>query len=374
MKNQNRWGKYISEAMPYLVLVGIVALLYIYLRPLIKETQAYIWVQQNIYYPSLKSIANLFYNKIFFIAVPSIFLLEKLFPAKPTQQILSTALVQDAVWMILEACFEVTIIIAYVNFLSSIYQQNFSFLTITAIQQLPMQVKFIIGVLVSDFLAWLHHWIRHLVPWFWEFHTLHHSQKKLNMFTAVRYHVMEYIFAKTIITFPLLMVAVTPGDVVFYAVFYTWFTQLYHANIKSNFGLLRYIFVTPQSHRIHHSIELRHQNKNFGALLSIWDQLFGTQYRGYDEYPDTGIADDHFPLEKSIKGLNLLLNPIYQHIYPFQSIFRKILASPARTSMVSELDKKEWDQRPDGVLVDRFATADVDGTPYIEVKPQVEKA
>jgi sterol desaturase/sphingolipid hydroxylase (fatty acid hydroxylase superfamily) len=48
--------------------------------------------------------------------------------------------------------------------------------------------------------------------------------------------------------------------------------------------LVRYVLVTPQFHRVHHSIEPRHRDRNFGLTFSIWDHLFGTQYRGYDEY------------------------------------------------------------------------------------------
>jgi sterol desaturase/sphingolipid hydroxylase (fatty acid hydroxylase superfamily) len=323
MKNPDHLFKHILKAMPFLLLIGSIALLCVYLRPVIKENHVYIWLATNIYYPSMSSITNIFYKKIFFVAVAFILLLEKFFPAKPAQKIFSASLIQDAVWLFLEACFEATIIIAYVNFLSAIYKQHLTFLTIGAIQQLSTPVKFIIGVTVADFLLWFHHWVRHKVPWFWEFHTLHHSQKELNMFTDLRYHVLEYIIAKTIYTFPLLMIGIEPSNIVLFAVFHTWYTHLYHSNIKSNFGPLRYIFVTPQSHRIHHSIEPRHQDKNFGVLFSFWDQLFATQYRGYDEYPDTGIADEHFPIERSIKGFNLLLNPIRQHIYPFQAIFRK---------------------------------------------------
>ncbi len=319
----NRINRILNKIAPILLLLAGVALLYIYVRPAIKETPFYIWIMNYIYYPSLTCITNIFYKKIFFVAVAIIFLLEKLFPAKQAQRILSASLIQDAVWLFLEACFEATVVIAWVNFLSNIYKQHFDFLTIGAIQQLPSGLKFIIGVTVSDFILWFHHWVRHKVPWFWEFHALHHSQKEINMFTDLRYHVMEYIIAKTIYTFPLLIMGVEPSNVILFAVFHTWFTHLYHANIRSNFGPLRYIFVTPQSHRIHHSIELRHKDKNFGVLFSFWDQIFNTQYRGYDEYPDTGITDELFPLEGSIKGFNLLLNPIRQHIYPFQAIFQK---------------------------------------------------
>jgi len=83
------------------------------------------------------------------------------------------------------------------------------------------------------------------------------------------------------------------------------------------------VLVTPQSHRVHHSIEGRHSDTNFGSLFSVWDHLFGTQYRRYDEYPDTGIEDAAFPVERSTRIRDLLVTPIVQMAYPFQRILRK---------------------------------------------------
>ena len=58
-----------------------------------------------------------------------------------------------------------------------------------------------------------------------------------------------------------------------------------------------------QSHRIHHSHREEHRDKNFGAIFSLWDQLFGTQYRKYDEYPETGIDDATFPMKPNLLGV-----------------------------------------------------------------------
>ena len=325
MKKTPRFIQNFLNVLPMIIFLGMISLLYIYLRPWIKETPPYVWIQQHIYYPSIKAIVNIFYHrKTFVIAFVVVLILEKIFPAKPKQKTISVGLAQDTVWLLLEAALQATVVVVYIKFLNSIYKTHFDFLTVQAIKELPAAWKFLIGVIVADFLSWFHHWVRHKVPWFWEFHTVHHSQKELNMFTDLRYHVLEYLISSSIYTFPFLIFGVDTYSVVTYAVFHTWFTHLYHANIKSNFGILRYVLVTPQSHRIHHSIEQKHRDHNFGVLFSVWDHIFGTQYRGYDEYPDTGIEDDHFPLEKSLKGLNLLLNPIRQHLYPFQAIVRSI--------------------------------------------------
>jgi sterol desaturase/sphingolipid hydroxylase (fatty acid hydroxylase superfamily) len=93
---------------------------------------------------------------------------------------------------------------------------------------------------------------------------------------------------------------------------------------------LRYVLVTPQSHRVHHSIEPEHQDKNFGAILSIWDHLFGTQYRKYDEYPDTGITDNSFPHEDSFRPGRAAVTMTGQLIYPFRLLARYLRESVQR--------------------------------------------
>jgi sterol desaturase/sphingolipid hydroxylase (fatty acid hydroxylase superfamily) len=184
-------------------------------------------------------------------------------------------------------------------------------------------VRFTIGVLVADFAGWLQHYIRHKVGWLWLFHSIHHSQKELNMFTDVRYHIIEYIITNVTNVFFIAIFTANPHAAAYYTLFHSWYTKMCHANIKSNFGLIKYILITPQSHRVHHSIEPRHHDKNMGIMLSIWDYIFGTQYRKYDEYPDTGIQDENFPHEKEPSWIGIiLLTPIKQHLYPFQAMAR----------------------------------------------------
>ena len=111
-----------------------------------------------------------------------------------------------------------------------------------------------------------------------------------------------------------------------------WHTRIYHANLRTNYGFLKYILVTPQSHRIHHSIEPRHFNKNFGLFFSVWDRLFGTLYTNYDEYPETGVEDDRFPLEKGIEVFALFGTFLAQLAFPFTAIFRRWFAAQPRSS------------------------------------------
>lgn len=259
----------------------------------------------------------------FWLVVALTLTLERLLPAKPNQPWFGVAFRQDLVWFVYEAILHTIIIVTYVHVLITIYHRNFESLTIHAAREWPNWVQFAVAVLLLDLMYWVQHYVNHKVPLLWSFHSLHHSQKELNFFTDFRYHVLEYVVRHTFLVIPFLVLAVEAPTIILFAIFQRWYTRVYHGNIRTNLGPLRYVLVTPQSHRVHHSIESRHRDTNFGSLFSIWDHLFGTQCRRYDEYPDTGIEDTAFPVERSTRIRDLLLTPIVQMAYPFQRILRK---------------------------------------------------
>ncbi len=259
----------------------------------------------------------------FWLVVALTLTLERLLPAKPNQPWFGVAFMQDLVWFVYEAILHTIIIVTYVHLLLSIYHRNFESLTIHAAREWPNWVQFAVAVLLLDLMYWVQHYVNHKVPLLWSFHSLHHSQKELNFFTDFRYHVLEYVVRHTFLVIPFLVLAVEAPTIILFAIFQRWYTRVYHGNIRTNLGPLRYVLVTPQSHRVHHSIESRHRDTNFGSLFSIWDHLFGTQCRRYDEYPDTGIEDTAFPVERSTRIRDLLLTPIVQMAYPFQRILRR---------------------------------------------------
>lgn len=312
--------KLIKSLIPVVVFFVLLFVLYKWVRPEINDTAWYKWFYENAIYPSMKALKELFSSPILYIAITVLLVLERIMPAKPNQKIFSVGFAQDTVWFILDACFQVTILTALTAFWISFYKTHLSFLTITAIQEWPMWARFLLGVLIADFAGWLHHYARHKIPFLWQLHAVHHSQKELNMFTDVRYHIFEYMITNVTNAFFISIFTTSPYAVAYYGLFHSWWTKMCHSNIKADLGWIKYIMITPQSHRVHHSIETRHHDKNMGIMLSIWDYMFGVQYRKYDEYPDTGIQDEHFPHEEAT-GLKLLWVPIKQHLYPLKNIF-----------------------------------------------------
>ena len=279
-------------------------------------------IKEFFYWPLLVRMKNIVLTPTFVIILAATLLLERLFPADKNQKPFSLSFAHDIVWFFLQTIGNTIIVATYVYFLETYYKSHLTHLTITIWNQYPEWVAMAAWIIVTDFLYYLQHYINHKVPVFWYFHTIHHSQKNINFFTDFRYHMLEYVVRYTILTVPMLMFDIDAKKITYFLIFQTWYTRFYHGNIRTNLGVLRYILVTPQSHRIHHSKEGRHRDKNFGSILSIWDYLFGTQHRGYEEYPETGIDDHQFPHEASFKGISLIVTPLKQLIYPFQLIYK----------------------------------------------------
>jgi sterol desaturase/sphingolipid hydroxylase (fatty acid hydroxylase superfamily) len=277
----------------------------------------------NDYLVEYFAVTSLLEFCIFFVVI---LCAEKLLPARKTQHILSVGFRHDFMWFLFYYPYKALVVSIYSVFLYSIYQEQLAFLRIESINALPLWALIIMTILASDFLYWLHHLITHKIQILWYFHTIHHSQREMNLFTNFRSHPFEIISAYTFRFIPFLSLQprVAIPTVVVWEVFNRWHARFCHANIRTDLGWLRYFLVTPQSHRIHHSLEEKHRDKNFGVIFSIWDRAFGTQYSGHDEYPDTGIADQDFPLERTRKASSLFSTPARQFVYPFRLIFNRL--------------------------------------------------
>ncbi len=223
---------------------------------------------------------------------------------------------QDLLWYLLTMALRLLFLSTLVTALGAFYRQHLGFLEVRAVAAWHPAAQFLAGVLVADFARWLSHLLRHKVPLFWRFHALHHSQRDLNLFTDARVHPVDRIVSATITTLVLLSLGNGTPVVLAWLVFETVYPKFYHANLRANFGWLRFLLVTPQSHRVHHSVEPQHHDRNFGFIFSVWDWLFGTQYAGGDDYPPTGIPDEAFPLERSGTPGDLLRTTLRQLWYP----------------------------------------------------------
>lgn len=240
-------------------------------------------------------VARYFTSPWIYVGVPLAFIATCLRPAIPSQPVFSREVLVDLAWTLLQKAFFLTAIVLYFDFLEQMFDSHLSFLVVPVAVELSTPVRFLAGYLVADFLGWAHHLVRHKVPFLWSFHQLHHAQTELNPFSRERVHPLDYLFAQNIRFVPLLAFQNSFEILVAYFAFHTLQDTLNHANVRTNFGLLRHVFVSPQFHRVHHSTEERHFDTNFGVSLSIWDRLFGTASPDHSSYPQTGVPDPVWP-------------------------------------------------------------------------------
>jgi sterol desaturase/sphingolipid hydroxylase (fatty acid hydroxylase superfamily) len=259
--------------------------------PLLDRLQTATPDQVKVYYWAAKAV---YLTPWFWGFTLSILLFEWIRPGVRTQRVFSWGLAQDFVWFNFDIALRVAALPAYVGLLKLLYDSATGGYTIAALMPWPLLVKIIAAVVVFDFLQWGNHWIRHKVRPFWHFHSVHHSQRELNTFTDLRIHAVEYCIAETLAFIPMLALGVPALAVMGVGGFRMWYARFVHANIGTNLGPLKHVFVTPQYHRVHHSIEPQHQDKNFGVLLTVWDRMAGTMNRNYDEYPATGVVGLEF--------------------------------------------------------------------------------
>lgn len=165
---------------------------------------------------------------------------------------------------------------------------------------LPVWLAGVLGFLAMDWAYYWWHYANHMVPVFWRFHNVHHTDLDLDISTAARFH-----FGEIILSVPFRVLAVALFGIPFFAllVFEIVFesaTMFHHSNWRLPLGLeraLNRLFVTPRMHGIHHSIVQRETNSNWGTIFSCWDKLHRTLRRDIPQEALTiGVAsyrDDH---------------------------------------------------------------------------------
>ncbi len=154
----------------------------------------------------------------------------------------------------------------------------------------PKIISVIACFIVLDFAIWFSHLASHKVPVLWAVHRMHHSDVDIDVSTAIRFHPIEIVLSmlwKMVIVIALGAPAVS---VLIFEIVLNGAAMFNHSNVKLPLGvdrLLRLIIVTPDMHRVHHSIVHNETDSNYGFNLAIWDRLFGT----YIDQPAAGHKD-----------------------------------------------------------------------------------
>ena len=169
--------------------------------------------------------------------------------------------------------------------------------------EVPFWIAVPVAVIAMDLVIWLQHVMVHAVPALWRLHRVHHADLDFDVTTGARFHPIE-IALSMLIKFATITVLGPPVlAVVIFEVLLNATAMFNHGNIRLPVALdrvLRWVVVTPDMHRVHHSVEEDETNSNFGFNLPWWDRLFGTyraQPRAGHELMTSGIHGHRDPHE-----------------------------------------------------------------------------
>lgn len=157
---------------------------------------------------------------------------------------------------------------------------------------LPPLAELALAVIALDFIIYLQHVLFHFLPLMWRFHRMHHTDLDLDVTSGNRFHPVEIVISLGIKLAAVVLLGASPLAVLVFEVVLNATAMFSHGNISLPLGLdrwLRLLMVTPDMHRVHHSVIVRETNSNFGFNLPWWDRLCGT-YRPQPEAGQLGMT------------------------------------------------------------------------------------
>ena len=152
---------------------------------------------------------------------------------------------------------------------------------------LPYWLELLLALVILDLAIWFQHLVSHKVPLFWRLHQMHHADVDFDVTTAIRFHPIEIALSMLWKIVCVVAIGASPEAVILFEIILNGCAIFNHANVALPVGVdrfLRAFIVTPDMHRVHHSVLSHEHNSNYGFNLSIWDRLFGT----YTPQPENG--------------------------------------------------------------------------------------
>ncbi len=298
------------------------------------------FVKDAVYQAGLGPLWDVLRDVVFhpyaLLAVPACLLLERTVRVIRRDRTVTPGMVLDSVYPVLNmltmaATLDALLIVA----ISGLVTGYLPFVRVDLLSGLPAVPQAIAVFLVVDFVFYWGHRLHHTVTPLWYLHAVHHSQEDLNPFTTYRAHPLERVTKSLLRTAPLAILGGTPATVFWFAFPNTFWSFFIHSNIRLSLGPLKYVLVTPQYHRVHHSIEPRHFDLNYGERLVVWDWIFGTLWRGFDDYPATGVKGFAGPKDEGVGPLAVVRTWWGLTLYPFRRAWSNRLASKHAEAQVA---------------------------------------
>ncbi len=181
---------------------------------------------------------------------------------------------------------------------------------------LPFVIEFVIALLILDLAIYAQHVLTHHWPPLWRLHKVHHADRDVDVTTAIRFHPIEIAFSMLLKMALVVVLGPPAAAVIFFEIVLNGTAMFNHANIRIPTAadrILRTVLVTPDMHRVHHSVITRETNSNFGFNLSVWDRVFGT----YNAQPQGGHDAMTIGLPEYRDGKPALL--LWSLALPFQN-------------------------------------------------------
>lgn len=154
----------------------------------------------------------------------------------------------------------------------------------------PIWLAIIIAFIVQDFSGYWLHRMNHRVNILWNRHIIHHSSEEFNLSCALRQEISAIVRFGAIFMIPAALLGISPTIFAVLGPIHLFMQFWYHTRLINKMGWLEKFLVTPSHHRVHHAINAKYMDKNYGQILIVWDKLFGTfQAELEDEKPVFGI-------------------------------------------------------------------------------------
>ena len=175
----------------------------------------------------------------------------------------------------------------------------------------PVLLEYGIVIVLMDLLIYWQHVASHHIPALWHFHQVHHADHDLDASSGLRFHPVEISFSMGIKCIAVILLGTCPESVILFEIVLNGCAVFNHSNVKLSLPLdrvLRMVVVTPDMHRVHHSVERDETNSNYGFNIPWWDRMFGTykaQPRG--EHADLKLGLPEYPESRQTIPLRSML-------------------------------------------------------------------
>lgn len=178
---------------------------------------------------------------------------------------------------------------------------------------IPLVIQIPLAYFILEMTIFYQHILFHRVFWLWQLHQIHHSDTSFDVTTGLRFHPLEILISLCIKIIIVLLIGAPAVAVLLFEIILNAGSMFSHGNIHLPIKVdhvLRWLLVTPNMHRIHHSIVIEESDSNFGFFLSIFDHLFGT-YTAQARYDQQkmAIGMEKYRNEKKLTLAYLLLMP-----------------------------------------------------------------